>query len=133
MAMIREYGSPTLFLTFSCAEYDSPEIEHYLRKMNDVPLKYPIARLCTEDPISVSRKFSQKFHDFFTTVITNGKVLGKVSISISIKLWTKKHMTKITVSYSLPEYQGRGTPHYHVIVWIEDAPVIGKEMHLKMF
>ena len=36
--MIREWGSPTLFLTFSCAEYESPDIENYLRKVNDVPL-----------------------------------------------------------------------------------------------
>ena len=60
--MIREWGSPTLFLTFSCAEYDSPDIANYLRKVNDVP---PIGRLCTEDPISVSQKFSMKFHSFF--------------------------------------------------------------------
>jgi len=24
------------------------------------------------------------------------------------------------------EYQSRGAPHYHVLVWIEGAPVIGK-------
>ena len=58
--MVREYGSPTLFLTLSCAEYESLEISNYLRKVNDVPDSYPIGRLCVEDPISVSRKFSQK-------------------------------------------------------------------------
>ena len=30
--MIREWGSPTLFLTFSCAEYESPDITEYLEK-----------------------------------------------------------------------------------------------------
>ena len=35
MAMIREYGSPTLFLTLSCAEYEAPDIETYLCKVND--------------------------------------------------------------------------------------------------
>ena len=55
--MIRMWGSPTLFLTFSCAEYESPEIDRYLRKVNDVPPSYDIGRLCTEDPISVSRNF----------------------------------------------------------------------------
>ena len=33
-AMIAEYGSPTLFLTFSCAEHD---IAQYLRKVNNAP------------------------------------------------------------------------------------------------
>ena len=59
MCMVREYGSPTLFLTLSCAEYESLEISNYLRKVNDVPDSYPIGKLCVEDPISVSRKFSQ--------------------------------------------------------------------------
>ena len=58
--MIAEYGSPTFFLTFSCAEYYSVDIKEYLLKVNDVPPSYNIGRLCTEDPISVSRQFSLK-------------------------------------------------------------------------
>ena len=76
--MIREYGPPTLFLTFSCAEYDSPDIASYLHKVSDVPNGYPIGKLCAEDPLSVSRKFSKKFHDFFEVVIIKGEILGKV-------------------------------------------------------
>ena len=64
-AMIAEYGSPTLFLTLSCAEYDSADLALYLRKVNNAPQSYSIARLCTEDPVSVSRQFSYKFKDFF--------------------------------------------------------------------
>ena len=63
MCIVREYGSPTLFLTLSCAEYGSLEISNYLRKVNDVPGGYPISKLCVEDLISVFRTFSQKFHD----------------------------------------------------------------------
>ena len=76
--MICEHGPPSLFLTFSCAEYDSPDIASYLHKVNDVPDGYPIGKLCGEDPLSVSRKFSKKFHDFFQIVILKGEVLGKV-------------------------------------------------------
>ena len=36
--MIREWGTPTLFLTFSCAEYESPEIINYLKKVNNMPV-----------------------------------------------------------------------------------------------
>ena len=106
--MIREFGCPTLFLTFSCAEYDSVDIDRYLRKINKVPKSYPIERLCIEDLISVSQKFSQKFHDFFDTVLIKEAVLGEVTHSF----WKK-------------EYQSRGAPHYHVLLWIKDAPVIG--------
>ena len=107
MCMVREYGSPTLFLTLSCAEYDSLDIATYLRKVNNVPDSYPIGKLCTEDPVSVLRKFS---HDFFQTVIIKGQVLGCVS-----HYFFKK------------EYQARGAPHYHILLWIDGAPVAGTD------
>ena len=106
--MIREHGPPSLFLTFSCAEYDSPDIASYLHKVNDVPNGYPIGKLCAEDPLSVSRKFSKIFHDFFETVIIKGEILGRV-----YQFFWKK------------EYHMRGAPHYHVLLWINEAPVIG--------
>ena len=106
--MIREWGSPTLFLTFSCAEYESPDIENYFRKVNDVPPSYNIGKLCSEDPISVSRKFSLKFHSF-QKVLMKGEVLGTVD------------------HFYWKEYQARGAPHYHVLLWIKDAPVIGQD------
>ena len=109
LCMLREYGSPTLFLTLSCAEYESLEIANYLKKVNKVPDSYPIGKLCTQDPISVSRKFSQKFHDFFQTVILKGQVLGPVA----------HHFYK--------EYQAWGAPHYHILLWIEGAPIAGKD------
>ena len=96
LCMVREFGPPTLFLTLSCAEYESLERSKYLRKVNDVPSSFPIGKLCTEDPISVSRKFSPKFHDFFERVIIKGGVLGRVA----------HHFYK-------NEYQARGAPHYH--------------------
>ena len=108
--MIREWGSPTLFLTFSCAEYESPDITEFLRKVNDVPPSYNIGKLCVEDPVSVSRKFSLKFHAFFNKVILKGQVLGTVD-----HFYWKK------------EYQNRGAPHYHVLLWIRDAPVIDRD------
>ena len=108
--MIREWGSPTLFLTFSCAEYESPDITEFLMKVNNVPPSYNIGKLCVEDPISVSRKFSLKFHAFFRKVLIKGEVLGKVD-----HFYWKK------------EYQNRGAPHYHVLLWIHDAPVIDRD------
>lgn len=111
--MIREHGPPSLFLTFSCAEYDSPDIASYLHKVNDVPDRYPIGRLCAEDPLSVSRKFSKKFHDFFEVAIIKGEVLGKVD-----QFFWKK------------EYQMQGAPYYHVFLWINKAPVIGADSEI---
>ena len=93
--MIREHGSPSLFLMLSCAEYESFEISAYLHKVNNVPEKYPIGKLCTEDPISVTHKFEQKFYDFLNIIIVKGKVLGKVAhyfVKKSIRL-EEHHIT----------------------------------------
>jgi len=100
----------TYCLTFSCAEYESPDIANFLRSVNNVSSSCDIGKLYTEDPISVSIKFSNKFHAFFNTVLMKGKVLGKVD-----HFYWKK------------EYQARGVPHYHVLLWIQDAPVIGQD------
>ena len=39
------------------------------RLINEHSDSYPISRLCIEDPISVSRKFSSNFHDLFKIAI----------------------------------------------------------------
>ena len=68
----------TFFCTFSCAEYESPDIIEYLRKVKNVPDLYDNGRLCTEDSISISRQFSHKFHQFINIVINKGGVLGPI-------------------------------------------------------
>ena len=80
--MVRKVGTPTLFLTFSCAEYKSVDISEYLRMMNDVPAGYDIGKLCTEDPVSVSRQFSRKFHVFFNSSILNGQPFGILTLRL---------------------------------------------------
>ena len=86
----------------------TPDMEEYLRTVNDVPDKYSMSKLCSEDSISVSRQFSHKFHTFFQRFIVKGEVLGPVDHYY----WKK-------------EYQARGAPHYHMLLWIKGAPVIG--------
>ena len=71
MCMLRELGPQSLFLTFSCAEYESPYIAEYLRIVNNVPDKYSINKLCND---SVSRQFFHKFHTFFHTFISTRNV-----------------------------------------------------------
>uniref|UniRef100_A0A1X7UVD7 Replication-associated protein ORF2/G2P domain-containing protein n=1 Tax=Amphimedon queenslandica TaxID=400682 RepID=A0A1X7UVD7_AMPQE len=55
---------------------------------------------------SVSRQFSHKFHEFFSIFIKKGQV--------DHFFWKK-------------EYQQRGAPHYHVLLWIRDAPKMGQD------
>ena len=108
--MIRAYGTPTLLVTFSCAEYESVDMTDYLRKVSNVSSSYNIGKLCTEDHLSVSRKVSLKSHAFFNVVICKGGMLGEVE---------HFHWKK--------EYQARGAPHCHILLWICGAPVIGRD------
>ena len=81
--------------------------------MNGIPegTKCSIGKLCTEDTLSVSRQFSSKFHSLFQCVVLKRQVLGKVA-----QFYWKK------------EYQARGAPHYHVLLWIEGALMIGRDL-----
>ena len=71
MCMVREYGSPTLFLTLSCAEYDSVHIATYLRKVNTVRDSFPIGD-CARRIHSLCQESFLKFHNFFDMVILKG-------------------------------------------------------------
>ena len=71
--------------------------------MRDFAL-YRLLRVFLQQPFhpgSVSRQFSLKFHAFFRIVLLKGEVHGKVD-----HFYWKK------------EYQARGAPHYHVLLWM---------------
>ena len=102
--MIREWGSPTFFLTFSC---ESPDIANYLRKVNDVPPSYNIGRLCTEDPISVSRKFSMKFHSFFQTVLTLSRATALFGTTRDLIEWARALFGTISIWPTLSSHSSR--------------------------
>ena len=80
-AMIRDFGPPSLFLTFSCAVYNSADISAALKLANSLPIDSNpnIPQLCCEDPITVTRLFVSKFQAFFLEVILKGECLGKLS------------------------------------------------------
>ena len=106
--MLREWGPPSLFfLTLSYTEYASADIEQYLRKVNDVASSYNIGKLCTEDPISVSIKFSEMFHAFFKTIKR-------------VVHWWCTALYQEGVSSS-----GSTTLPLIFLLWINDAPVAG--------
>ena len=95
--MIHALGLPTLFLTFISAEYESADIDRYLRKVKDVSPSYSMGKFCTDDPVSVGRKFSLKFHAIFRTVLLKGAVLGE----IDHYYWKKEYLPGLRCS-SLP-------------------------------
>ncbi len=86
--------STGVYITLKSTTSQHMSVSTLLNKVDasDEHLDANLCTLCT--PISVSRKFSLKFHAFFCTVILKGEVLGKVD-----HFYWKK------------EYQAREVPH----------------------
>ena len=112
--MIKQLGPPTLFITCSSAEWFSHSFIDYLRSVNRcVPTIEQMTRaeLCMMDPVNVSIHFHKKWRAIFGKLVTakESPVFGEV------------------VDYFWRvEYQARGAPHVHCVLWIKDAPVLGK-------
>lgn len=112
-AMDERFGPETWFLTLSCAEFYWADMRDYLIQMNsdlDGVNKMRTSYLCALDPVSVSEQFKRRFDAFMKFVLLDEEgPLGKVS----------HYFARI-------EYQARGAPHVHMKIWVEDAPMVGK-------
>ena len=110
-AQIGKYGPPTFFATFSPSEYDWPELIEYLREVNsDLPNIDALtpSELMAKDPVLTSTFVHQRFNSLFDFIL-EAKPLGEV------------------YSYFIRhEYQSRGTVHFHTLLWIKDAPLMGR-------
>ena len=116
MAMVKQLGSPQFFLTLSAADLQWPELLTLLLKqkgVNDVTdemienLSYEDkCQLLRDDPIMTARQFQYRLRKFFTTVLMspNGP-LGEIE----------------TYFYRI-EFQMRGSPHAHCLIWIKNGP-----------
>ena len=113
--MIREWGSPTFFLTLTCAEYDSADISQYLRTVNNVPQTYKLLDCVLRTQYLYHDSFRTNSMISFNTVIMKSAVLG----AVDHYYWKK-------------EYQMRGAPHYHIVLWIRDSPVLGRDSPKKV-
>ena len=112
--MIKQLGPPTLFLTCSTAEWFSQPLLDHLRIINkDVPNidNMTPAELCCMDPVTVSMHFQQKWSAIFSKLIKDK--------STPLFSEVEDHFWRI-------EYQSRGAPHVHCILWIKNAPILGK-------
>ena len=58
---VHEWGFPTFFLTFSCAEYDSEDIATYLHKLNNVPFNHPLENSVQKTPFQCPDSFLRSF------------------------------------------------------------------------
>ena len=108
--MLRNYGPATWFLTWSPTEWLWPELKDFILKCNpNLSGDMNISQLTSADPVNTAIFINNKFEAFLKFLQGPTNPIGKV-----------KHF------FIRREYQNRCMPHFHCMVWIEDAPVIGE-------
>ena len=120
VAMVKQLGIPTWFMTLSCADLRWPELFQIISRIQGKDItdeevgalsydeKYKMLNL---NPVIVAKHFQYRAETFFTEVLLNkSKPIGKI------------------VYYALRiEFQMRGSPHLHALIWTKDCPKLTSE------
>ena len=118
LAMIRQLGIPTFFLTLSCADLHWNELVSIILKLqksemtdDDIEnLSYnDRCKILNSNPILLARQFQYRVENFFKEIVVDGP-LGK-TIYFAIRV----------------EFQQRGSPHIHSFLWILNAPFLSSD------
>ena len=117
-AMIRQLSLPTWFMSLSAADTRWTDLLKMLAKLNDgidysekelenLSLQEK-TKLVQKDPVTCSRYFDHRVQEFLNTVLKSScEPIGKL----------------LDYFYRV-EFQQRGSPHIHMLVWIENAPTL---------
>ena len=119
--MIRQLGLPTLFLSFSAAETKWVPLLQTLSKLSDNKelsdeevnnLSWQDrCRLIKSDPVTCVRYFDHKVQKFINMVLKHpSHPVGEI----------KDFFYRV-------EFQNRGSPHIHMLLWIANAPTFSPE------
>ena len=115
LAMMSQLGTPTWFFTLSAADMQWPDMIQTIARQSGVSLtdddvrNMSYAERCNWlrlNPVTAVRHFHYRLETFMKHVImSNAKPLGEV-IDYAIRI----------------EFQARGSPHAHTLLWVKDAP-----------
>ena len=117
-AMIRQLSLPTWFMSLSAADTRWTDLLKMLAKLND-GVEYSETelekltwqektKLVQKDPVTCSRYFDHRVQEFLNTILkSSSEPIGKV----------------LDYFYRV-EFQQRGSPHIHMLVWVENAPTL---------
>ncbi|XP_066910247.1 uncharacterized protein [Clytia hemisphaerica] len=118
LAMVKQLGPPTFFLTLSCADLRWNELISIIYKLKGQNVTNEFIEnlsyhercdLLNSNPVLVARHFQYRVEVFFKEIVLDGP-LGK------------------TTYYAIRvEFQVRGSPHIHSFLWILNAPTLTPE------
>lgn len=111
--MTNNYGPATFFVTLSPSEYDWTDLKDFLCNVNNNIQNRPstsLNKLIADDPVSAFIFLDIKFKGMLAFLTGPQRPFGNVIH------WAWRR-----------EYQSRGLQHFHMLIWVKDAPVIGKD------
>ena len=118
LAMIRQLGIPTWFFTLSAADMKWPDMIETIAKQYGVYYTdEDVNALSFDDksnwlrrnPVTAARHFHYRLNVFFQHFLkSTAKPLGDIA-DYAIRI----------------EFQARGSPHAHCVIWVKDAPKYG--------
>ena len=117
MALLRQNGCPSVFLTLSCAEFDWPELLReiaetvYRRKFTDQEIndlsEMEKKKLISENVVQSTLHFQRRFEKLFALM--------------GYDLFEDGNQCYHVSSYFFRvEFQQRGAPHVHSLLWLKD-------------
>ncbi|KAJ8049087.1 hypothetical protein HOLleu_01668 [Holothuria leucospilota] len=123
MAMIRQLGCPTYFVSLSAADTKWADLLRILdrfidnKEYTDVELENmdwsTKTRLVQSDPVTCVRYFDHRLQTFVHDILKD-----------------KLHPIGCIKDFFIRiEFQQRGSPHAHIMFWIERGPIFGKNTH----
>ena len=117
MALLRQQGCPSVFLTLSCAEFDWPELlkeimETVLRKKvtkEDIEQLTPSEKnkLISDNVVQSTLHFQKRVDKMFSLMRTDFFDASKTAYHVS------------SYFYRI-EFQQRGAPHVHSLLWLKN-------------
>ena len=118
LGMIRQLGLPTWFLTLSAADMQWPDvIQTIARQYGTTFTDEQVAAMSFDEkskwlrqnPVTAARHFQYRLNTFFQVFLkSKANPLGEL-VDYAIRI----------------EFQARGSPHAHTILWIKGAPKLG--------
>ena len=120
LAMLRSLGIPTFFLTLSVADLHWPEMIQAIAAEGGMDIsRETVGEMSVADkswflrqnPLTGVRKFHSRVDNFFARyLLSSSNPLGHIT----------DHVIKI-------EFQMRGSPHAHCLLWVKDAPKMDRD------
>lgn len=117
MALLRQQGKLTFFLTLTANEKRSPELLQTLYKyhygieiLREEALELSddiTTEMIRNDPVMCARYFDYKVNKFMKYIKKEGSIFESY---------------RVKDSYERVEFQMRESPHEHIMLWVDGAP-----------